>query len=113
MEKDKSKYEVILNSSIGIMRNFILLGFIAFFAIIFFNTIYNVNRVWNICFIFPVALLFISSTVLISLCSFKINSFDEKKAKLISNLLMSSYITFYTFLFSVLLYFILTIIFYN
>ena len=113
MEKDIKKYEVVLNSSINIMRNFILLGIAIFSFIIYFNNIYTIGRVWNICFLFPISLIFISSTGLISLCSFKINSFDEKKAKLISNLLMSSYITFYTFLLSVLLYFILTIIFYN
>ena len=113
MEKDIKKYEVVLNSSINIMRNFILLGIAIFSFIIYFNNIYTINRVWNICFLFPISLIFISSIILVSICTLKIRSFDEEKVNLNANLIMSSYIAFYTFLLSVLIYFILSIIFFN
>lgn len=113
MEKDIKKYEVVLNSSINIMRNFILLGIAIFSFIIYFNNIYTIGRVWNICFLFPISLIFISSIILVSICTLKIRSFDEEKVNLNANLIMSSYIAFYAFLLSVLIYFILSIIFFN
>ena len=113
MDKEEyNEYKLLVNSATGLMRNFVLLGIAIFLFIVYINNIYSINSILNICFMFPICLIFFSSIILLSLCLFKISFNKYRKNRLISNLIMVSCITFYTFLLLILLYFILTIIFY-
>lgn len=116
MKDQEENYELIIESSIGILKNYSIITFIIFGFIILINYICNLNFVWNICFLIPLGIILFSSFIQLMLCSWRIGKvednlerFNSKK----SNLIFSASITYFVFMGISFLYILLSIILFS
>lgn len=114
MKDEEEKYELIIESSIGILKTYSIITFIVLGFILFINQVHDLSYVWNICFLIPLCLVLFASFIQLMLCFWRVGKVEEsnmeKSNSKKSNLVFSATITYFTFLGASFLYILLSII---
>lgn len=117
MKDHEENYELIIESSIGILRNFCIMTFIIFTFIIGINMIYDLSLIWNISFLAPLAVILLASFIQLMLCFWRVGKYDVDKLEKInsskSSLIFSSTITYFVFMGGTFLYILMSIILFS
>ena len=114
MKEQDEKYELIIESAIGILKTFCMITFIVLGFILLINRVYDLSYIWNICFLIPITLILFSSFIQLVLCFWRVGKVEENNIESVnnkkSNLIFSSCITYFTFIGASFLYIIMSII---
>ncbi len=111
----ENKYDLVINASINILKVFVMIGILCFAIIVFMNTTFEINKVWNLCFLSSMGIVFFASVIQLIICFFRIvnNKSIDKNSKNKSAMIFSSSITFLVFIAVFILYILFTIIFFS
>ena len=114
MENEIKKYEIISNTSSNLIIGKTIVIALIFAIVLYMNSIINLNKIWNFCFLFPVLVTYMSSITLHIVSVFKIGAIDsysiESKNRHKSNIILASNIVFLATMFLLFIYFLLSII---
>lgn len=117
MNDQEDRYELIMESSINILKSYSIITFIVWGFILLINKVYDLSYIWNICFLIPLCLVLFASFVQLMLCFWRVGRVEcdniEKINSKKSNLIFSATITYFTFLGASLLYILLSIILFS
>ena len=98
MENEVKKYELITNMSGMLIAAKTVVFALLFWISLYINSIIMLNKIWNLCFLFPVLLLYLTTISLHIISIFKVGSYDnyniEEKTKHKQNLMLSANIIF-------------------
>ncbi len=111
----ENNYGLVINASINILKVFVMIGILCFAIIIFMNKTFEIDRVWNLCFLSSMGAIFFSSVIQLIVCFWRIvnNKSIDKNCKTKSAIVFSSSITFLVFIAVFILYILFTIIFFS
>ena len=114
MENEIKKYEIISNTSSSLIIGKTIVLFLLFSIVLYVNSIVQLNKIWNFCFLFPVLITYMSSITLHIISVFKVGAIDnyniENKNNHKSNIILASNIVFLATMFLLFIYFLLSII---
>ena len=117
MENEIKKYEIISNTSSNLIIGKTIVIALIFAIVLYMNSIINLNKIWNFCFLFPVFISYMSCIALHIISVFKIGDIDnyniESKNKHKSNIMLASNIVFLASMFVLFMYFLLSIIIFS
>lgn len=117
MKDEEEKYELVIESSINILKVYCIITFIVFGFILLINKVYELSYVWNICYLIPLFLILFASFIQLILCFWRVGKVDcnniEKVNNKKSNLIFSASITYLAFLGTSFLYILLSIILFS
>ncbi len=106
----ENKYDLVINASINILKAFVMIGILCFAIIVFMNITFEINRVWNLCFLSSMGAIFFASVIQLIVCFWRI---VNKNCRTKSAIVFSSSITFLVFIAVFILYTLFTIIFFS
>lgn len=114
MNEHEKRYELIINNSVNILKVFTIIAIFISFILVYFNSIYQINKIWNISFLIPMYITFFSSIIQLMICFWKcgVNDYEqiEKFNRRKSGLIFSSTITYFVFLGMFFMYILMSII---
>lgn len=111
---EENKYNLIIDTSVKAMQAMCIVAILVSMIIICINKFYDINKIWNICFLIPMYSIYFSSVIQNIICFWKITNKDENiKSIKKSRLLFSSCITFIVFLAVFFMYILLSLILFN
>jgi len=117
MKDEEEKYELVIESSINILKVYCTITFIVFGFILLINNVYELSYIWNICYLIPLFLIVFASFIQLILCFWRVGKVDcntiEKANSKKSNLIFSASITYFAFLGASFLYILLSIILFS
>lgn len=112
MDNKDKKYEVIINSSINILKVFSIIAIIVLVLVCLINKFYNIPKVWNISFLIPTFLLYLASVIELIICFWRVGIISniDSTCKRKSGLIFASCITYIVFLGAFIMYSLISII---
>lgn len=111
---DEKRYELIINTSVKAMQGMCIGAILILAIIICINKIYNLNKIWNVCFLVPMYSIYFASVIQNILCFLNINSKNITKTCIRkSRLFFSTCITYLVFLTIFFMYILLSLILFN
>lgn len=117
MEDEVRKNEAIVISSIHMMKAFVLLSMLVTAIIVIFNLKVSLSKVWNISFLIPMYTVCFASFILNIICFFRVGAYNKenvrKKNRILTNLVLSTCITYFVYIFTFAIYILLSIILFS
>ncbi len=111
---DEKRYELIINTSVKAMQGMYIGAILILAIIICINKYYNLNKIWNVCFLVPMYCIYFASAIQNILCFWNINSKNITKTCIRkSRLFFSTCITYLVFLTIFFMYILLSLILFN
>ena len=111
---EEKKYDLIISTSLKAIQAMCIIAIFVSMIIVYINKVYNINKIWNICFLIPMYSIYFSSVIQNIICFWKINNKDiTTKFTRKSRLLFSSCITFIVFLSIFFIYALMSLIFFD
>ncbi len=106
---EQSRYELFINTSSKAMQSMCIVAIFISAIVIYINKLYDINRIWNICFLLPMYFVYFSCVIQNILCFWKISNKNIIK----SSLFFSTCITFLVFIGIFFIYIVMSIILFN
>lgn len=115
MESNDKRYELIINSSINMLKVFTIITMLVLVIIGMINSFYDISKIWNISFLIPMFLIYFASVIELVICFWRVGIVKniENSCKRKSRLIFSSCITYIVFLGTFIMYSILSIILFS
>ena len=113
MQDNDKRYELTIESSINVLKVYTIISMFLTFGVLVLNIFLKLNKVWNICFLMPMYLIYIASIVQLVIVFWRAGRNIENIEKVCnrnSRLIFSASITFMCFVFSFLMYTLLSMI---
>lgn len=113
MQDNDKRYELTIKSSINVLKVYTIISMFLTFGVLVLNIFLKLNKIWNICFLMPMYLIYIASIVQLVIVFWRAGRNIENIEKVCnrnSHLIFSASITFMCFVFSFLMYTLLSMI---
>ncbi len=113
MQDNDKRYELTIKSSINVLKVYTIISMFLTFGVLVLNIFLKLNKVWNICFLIPMYLIYIASIIQLVIVFWRAGRNIENIEKVCnrnSHLIFSASITFMCFVFSFLMYTLLSMI---
>ena len=114
MENKDKQYELTINSAINILKVYTFIMLVATLMFLVLNYSIKLNRIWNMCFLIPIYCTYIASALQLILCFWRVGKVNEYNIDNVSNrksnLIFSASITYLVFIFSCIMYILLSLI---
>ena len=113
MQDNDKRYELTIESSINVLKVYTIISMFLTFGVLVLNIFLKLNKIWNICFLMPMYLIYIASIVQLVIVFWRAGRNIENIEKVCnrnSHLIFSASITFMCFVFSFLMYTLLSMI---
>lgn len=118
MNEEIKRYEMISRVASNMLISQTLIMILICGIMIFINKVINLSKIWNICFLIPVFIIYFSSIILDILVNFRVGRYTneveiKKNSFKMSNLILASNIVFFTLIFSSFMYVLMSIILFS
>ena len=111
---DEKRYELVISPSTKAMYSMCIVAILISVIILCINKIYNLNKIWNICFLVPMYSIYFASVIQNILCFWNVNSKNiAKVCTRKARLFFSTCITYLVFLVVFFMYILLSLILFN
>ena len=111
---DEKRYELVISTSTKAMYSMCIVAILISVIILCINKIYNLNKIWNICFLVPMYSIYFASVIQNILCFWNVNSKNiAKVCTRKARLFFSTCITYLVFLVVFFMYILLSLILFN
>ena len=113
MQDNDKRYELTIKSSINVLKVYTIISMFLTFGVLALNIFLKLNKIWNICFLIPMYLIYTASIIQLVIVFWRAGRNIENIEKVCnrnSHLIFSASITFLCFIFSFLMYTLLSMI---